>query len=174
MSETIVSALVYGLFPGLLVYGAATDAVSRRIPNWVSAALLLGFLVLAVASGMGWATFGMSMGVGFIAFAFGFAMFAFGQMGGGDAKVIAATMPWFGWTTAGVEYAIMFSLAGVVISLPFILRRIARVEMLLASNPVSARLIGKSKHNREVPYGLAIAAGGLFMVPSLASLHGLS
>ena len=173
MSEMIVPSLVYGLFPALLVYAAATDAVSRRIPNWVSGVLLLGFLVLAVASGMGWATFGMSMGVGALAFAFGFTMFGLGQMGAGDAKLITATVPWFGFTVGAMEYAILFSLLGVLITIPFMLRRFQQVEMLLASNALSAKLIGKSKHRRETPYGVAIAAAGLLMVPSLAKLHGL-
>ena len=173
MSEMVVKALVFGLFPALLVYGAATDIVGRRIPNWVSLALFGGFIALAIASGMSLTDFGLSLAVAALAFAFGFFMFALGQMGGGDAKVIAATVPWFGMTQEALAYVVAFSVAGVIVTVPFLLRRIGFVQVALASNPLSARLVAKSKHKRETPYGVALAAGGLLMVPVLARMHGV-
>ena len=174
MAEMVVKALIYGAFPALLVYAAATDAISRKIPNWVSGAMLLGFVTLAFASGMPWSTFGMSLGVGFLALAFGFTMFAMNWMGGGGAKLIATTMPWFGATAAAVGYTMAFSIAGVIVTLPFMLRRFPAVEAVLVSNRYSARLLAPVKHSRETPYGIAIAAAGLLMVPVLAELHGLA
>ena len=172
MAELTVKILVFGLFPAALVFAAMSDVVSRRIPNAVSGALLVGFLVLALASGMSLPAFGASLGVGALALALGFAMFAIGQMGGGDAKLIAVTMPWFGWSLAALEYAAAFSLIGVVITLPFLLRRLAPVGSVMFANRVAMRLMGTPHNGRETPYGVAIAAGGLLLVPPLARMHG--
>ena len=167
----LASGLVNWVFPGLMIVAALTDLTSRRIPNWIPGLMLLGFALLAIATGMDLATLGGSLGVGLIAFAIGFALFAMGQMGGGDVKLIAASLPWYGWSAAALGYFASFSIYGALLTIVFLVRRIPAVQFALVSNPYSARFAGQAEGGREVPYGIAIAAGALATHGSLAALH---
>ena len=172
MAETIQTALIMGLFPGLMVYAAMTDLIDRRIANWVSLALLAGFVAFALASGMGFGQFGAHLGVAFLAFVVGFGAFALGTMGGGDVKLIAASMIWFG-PQGAATYAIAFSLAGLAITLVFVALRLDSMQYLLSSNPLTRPFAGRDPTGRDIPYGLAISSGALFLLPALMGIHGV-
>jgi prepilin peptidase CpaA len=79
----------------LLVWAAAVDLRTRRIPNWLTGALVAGGLLqgaLACTSvGLGQASTGLLVG-----FAFTFVLFALGGMGGGDVKLVAGIGAWVG------------------------------------------------------------------------------
>ena len=167
----LASALVTWVFPGLMVVAALTDLTSRRIPNWIPGAMLVGFALLAIATGMDLATLAGSLAAGLIAFAIGFALFAIGQMGGGDVKLIAASLPWYGWGMAALGYVVTFSIFGALLTIVFLVRRLPVVQLALASNAYSARLIGSPEGGREVPYGIAIAAGAIMTHASLVAAH---
>ena len=82
------------LFPALMAFAAASDIFTMSIPNRVSLALAAGFLVLAVASGMGTYDILMHVAAGATVLVIAFACFAIGQVGGGDAKIAAAAALW--------------------------------------------------------------------------------
>src|SRR3954465_2499393 len=85
------------LFPALMAFAAASDLFTMTISNRVSLALLGGFLILAVLSGMGLHDILMHVGAGAAVLAVAFACFGFGWIGGGDAKVAAGAALWFGF-----------------------------------------------------------------------------
>src|SRR5205823_1887778 len=85
------------LFPALIAFAAASDLFTMTISNRVSLALVAGFLVLAVASGMGAYDIMMHIGAGTAVLVVAFGCFAMGWVGGGDAKVAAAAALWFGF-----------------------------------------------------------------------------
>src|ERR1700704_618329 len=85
------------LFPALMAFAAASDLFTMTISNRVSLALLGGFLGLAILSGMGMHDILSHLGAGAAVLAVAFACFAFGWIGGGDAKVAAAGAPWVGF-----------------------------------------------------------------------------
>src|SRR5690606_39645795 len=68
-----------------------SDALSMTIANRVSILLLATFVVLALLTGMALPEIGMHLLAGVAVLAVTFVLFALGGMGGGDAKLIAAT-----------------------------------------------------------------------------------
>lgn len=172
MLDWLRDGIILYAFPALMVYAAMTDLIDRRIANWVSLALVGGFVVLAVVTLMPPLQVATHVGVALIAFTIGFTMFALGVMGGGDVKLIAASILWFG-PQAALPYAFAFSLAGMVVTLVFVVLRLDRFQYLLAMNPVTRPFAGRDPSGRDVPYGMAISAGALFVVPLLATVHGM-
>ena len=85
------------LFPALMAFAAASDLLTMTISNRVSLALAAGFLVLALASGMGLHDILSHFGAGAAVLAGAFVCFAMGWLGGGDAKVAAGAALWFGF-----------------------------------------------------------------------------
>src|SRR6202043_4104158 len=85
------------LFPALMAFAAASDLFTMTISNRVSLALAVGFLALALLSGMGPYDILSHVGAGAAVLAVAFACFAMGWVGGGDAKVAAAASLWFGF-----------------------------------------------------------------------------
>ena len=169
--QDVASTLVMWVFPGLMLVAAVTDLLWRRIPNWISGALIAGFMLLAFSSGMDFDTLWQSLAVGLAALAVGFILFAIGQMGGGDAKLIATSVLWFGATMPLLEYIVAFSIYGAVLSLVFLLRRFHVVQLMLVSNRFSAKLAGTVNKGREVPYGIAIGIAALEKHTQLVALH---
>ena len=61
------------------------------ISNKVSLLLLVGFVVVAAASGLSWTELGLHLAAGMLVLSVTFGMFAAGWIGGGDAKLAAVT-----------------------------------------------------------------------------------
>ena len=80
---------------GLLAVAAVIDVRTRRIPNWLSAAVAAGGLALSITGGglVGPAAAALGLLVGFALLA---ASFALRLMGGGDVKLMAAVGAWLG------------------------------------------------------------------------------
>src|ERR1700759_1690345 len=85
------------LFPALMAFAAASDLFTMTISNRVSLALIAGFLVLALLSGMGLYDVLQHVGAGAAVVVVSFGCFAMGWIGGGDAKVAAGAALWFGF-----------------------------------------------------------------------------
>jgi prepilin peptidase CpaA len=90
-----------------------------------------------------------------------FAMFSFGWIGGGDAKLFAATCLWFGPETILI-YTLYASLLGGALTLLILFLRSVPLPATLSSQGWLVRL-----HSPEegVPYGIALAASGLLVYP---------
>src|SRR5207342_1612468 len=78
------------LFPALMAFAAASDLLNMTISNRISLALVGGFAVLAVVCGLSPQTIAAHAAAGLLVLAIGFALFARGLVGGGDAKLAAA------------------------------------------------------------------------------------
>ena len=114
--------LILLIFPGAMILAASTDLFTMTISNWISLALLIGFLVLATWSGMEPAAIGLHLAAGFAMLVVGFIMFSFGWIGGGDAKFFAATAIWVGWSHL-FDYALVASLLGGVLTIAIVMLR---------------------------------------------------
>ena len=171
MLDLMRDGMILWVFPTLMVYAAMTDLIDRRIANWVSLALVAGFALLALVTWMPLTQLAGHLGVAALAFAIGFVLFAMGKMGGGDVKLIAASILWFGLSD-GLLYAIAFSIAGLFVTVVFLALRADTAQFLLASNKLTRPFAGRDPSGRDVPYGMAISAGALFVVPTLAAVHG--
>jgi prepilin peptidase CpaA len=149
------------LFPALMAFAAASDLFTMTISNRVSLALAAGFLVLAVASGMGLHDMLLHIGAGVAVLAIAFGCFSMGWVGGGDAKVAAAAALWFGFAHL-MNYLLYASLFGGALTLLLLQFRQWPLPASFAGQPWLARLHAKET---RVPYGIALAMGALMIYP---------
>ena len=149
------------LFPALMAFAAASDLFTMTISNRVSLALAAGFLVLALASGMEPSEILSHLGAGVGVLAASFVCFAFGWIGGGDAKVAAAAALWFGFGHL-LNYLVYASLFGGALTVALLQFRMMPLPKRLASQEWLQRL-----HRKDggVPYGIALAAAALAVYP---------
>lgn len=141
-------------FTVLLGWAAVSDIRARTIPNWTVVAIVGLFLPWALLHWGAWAAWTLLAGA--IALAIGVALYSFGVVGAGDAKLFAAVALFAGLghlLTLGVWTA----LAGGLIALVSIASRPNRALVMVS-------LRGKGDFGRGVPYGVAIAAAGAVMV----------
>src|SRR4051794_5900224 len=108
------------LFPALMAYAAASDLLTMKIPNRLVIGLAVAFFVSAAWVGLGWSAVGLHVGVAAGTLVLCFGMFAAGWIGGGDAKLAAATALWFGPTPALVNYFVIAATAGGALGLFFL------------------------------------------------------
>ena len=149
------------LFPALMAFAAASDLFTMTISNRVSLALAAGFLVLALASGMEPSEILSHLGAGVGVLAASFVCFAFGWIGGGDAKVAAAAALWFGFGHL-LNYLVYASLFGGVLTLLLLQFRQWPLPYQLAGQAWLLKLHAKES---GIPYGIALAIGALVVYP---------
>lgn len=160
------------IFPALVVIAALKDATSYTIPNWISLALIAAFIPVALICGASLASIGLCLAAGVIALLAGMGMFAAGWIGGGDAKLFAATVLWLGWPAA-LPFMLVTGMAGGALTLGLLSLRSGWFEPVLAGGPAWLRKLGAE--GGDIPYGVAIAVGALAAFPQGAlvlALHG--
>src|SRR5689334_21860423 len=104
------------LFPALMAFAASSDLLTMTISNRLSIALAGGFAVLTIASGMALPAIGWHLAAGLLVLAASFVLFTQGWIGGGDAKLAAATALWFGFDHL-LDYLLYASLFGGALTL---------------------------------------------------------
>ena len=132
---------------GLLMIAAAiSDLRSRTISNELNAAIALLAIPFWIASGLAvWPDMPIQFGAAFAVFLVFAGLFAIGAMGGGDVKMIGAVMLWIPLSLFLPMLTVMAVGGGILSAVMLIHLKIRRSE-----KPV------------EVPYGVAIAAAGLW------------
>ena len=146
----------------MMIAAAAYDVLTLTIPNWISLALLAVFPVLAFVAGLGWHELAWHAAIALAALVMGVAAFASGIVGGGDAKLFAALALYMG--PLGIAaYVFDVAIAGGVVAMIFVLLHQPRVEEWTRRSPVLALIVSRGM---AIPYGVAIAAGGLIAFPA--------
>jgi prepilin peptidase CpaA len=165
----VTHLLVLGLFPAAMAFAAASDLVSMTISNRVSIALVLGFFLVAALAGMPVAEIGRHVLACLVVLAFAFAFFTRGWIGGGDAKLAAATALWIGFPLL-LEYLMVAALIGGAITLLLLQLRQVPLPAALTGQRWLTRL-----HSIEngIPYGIALAAAGLIVYPETPFMRAL-
>lgn len=153
--------LLLTVFPGAMALAAASDLFTMTVPNRIALALLFGFFVLAPLAGLGWSGVGLHAALGAAALVAGFVMFSFGWIGGGDAKLFAATCLWLG-PEAFLDYGLLAALFGGILTLGLLLWRRLPLPVMLTSQGWLVRL---HSPREGVPYAIALAAAGLVVYP---------
>lgn len=149
------------VFPAAMAFAAAMDFFTMTIPNRLSMALVIGFCCLAPFVGMDLATLGSHVASGTAMLAIAFVFFAMGWIGGGDAKLFAASALWIGHQNL-MDYAFATALLGGVLTLAFLGLRMTPLPAGLARQEWIARLYDP---DHGVPYGIALAGAGLLVYP---------
>jgi prepilin peptidase CpaA len=145
------------IFPLLMAFAAASDLLTMRISNRLVLLLVAAFLALALIVGLPLQQIAMHAAFAGLVLIIAFAFFAFGWIGGGDAKFAAATALWFGGDLL-LLYIVYAGLFGGALTLVVLGLRRLPLTPLIAGTDWLARL-----HDAKagVPYGIALAAAGL-------------
>jgi prepilin peptidase CpaA len=173
----------------LLLLAAITDLRERRIPNWLTggAAALYPVYLMLSPSPVAWpGALALALLVGLL----GLFLFARALVGGGDVKLIAAVTLWAGLDHFAV-FALVTTLTGGVLGLAslgfqrwsgLVLAHLAAAGLAPAGGrgdvaPPAARESCAGKAARPtspapatLPYGVAIAAGGVAVIVELIKL----
>ena len=148
MNSLHLSMALHAILVGLLLYACVTDWRERIIPHWVN-------ITIALLAPLVWWTYGLHLWPD-VALQIGLALATFivflifqimGAMGGGDVKLLAALALWFHWIRL-LQILILTSVLGGVLTLGLLIVHKAR----------------KSEEKLEIPYGIAIAAAGIFII----------
>lgn len=157
----MISTLVLFVFPVLMAYAASSDLLTMRIANWLVAILVAAYFALALYAGLPLEQIGTSVAAAAIVLAIAFAFFAFGWIGGGDAKLVAATTLWVGFGMM-FQYLIYAALLGGGLTLLILaLRRYPLPAMLQKQRWLDRLHDSKS----GVPYGITLAIAALLVYP---------
>ena len=158
------------LFPATMAFAASSDLLTMTIANRVSLLLAAGFLLLAVMTGMPAAEILWHVGAGSVVLVIAFIFFACGWIGGGDAKLAAATALWLGFAHL-FDYLIYSSLLGGVLTVALIQFRMLPLPAVLTGREWIERL---HRRGGGVPYGIALAIAALLIYPHTEWMTSLS
>ena len=153
----MLAYLLLSVFPAALLIAAANDIYEFKIPNWISILLVCAFPLAGVAVGAPPEVTIQGFLIGAAALALGFCLFALKVIGGGDAKLFAATTPWIGLGALGI-FLFYTAIAGLALAVVMTMFRKFPILPIYAHAPWLIRLHEREK---DLPYAVAIAAGGL-------------
>lgn len=141
----------YGLLGALaiaLLVAAFTDLRSRRIDNWLTAAIAAGAPLFWWASGVAlWPDLAIQLGVALATFAVLCGLFALRAMGGGDVKLLTALALWIE-PLMFVRLLVVMALVGGFLTILFYAWHTMR----------------RRRDQLAIPYGVAIALAGLWTI----------
>jgi prepilin peptidase CpaA len=163
----IAQFLLVALLPAMLFAAAGWDLTSLTIPNFLNVAVASTFGVFALLLGLSPGAVGMHLLAGSIALAIGFALFALGYIGGGDAKLYAGAALWLGPHDLLV-YTLVATILGGFLTLTLLGLR----QLPLPAGLARQGWILKLHDNRSgIPYGVALAAGVFAILPQAEILR---
>jgi len=157
----MIDAIRLSLFPALMLYAAWSDLFTMTISNRISLLLVAGFAAMAVLVGLSATDVLWHAAAGALVLAIAFACFAAGWIGGGDAKLAAATALWFGFAHL-MEYLLVASIFGGALTLALLAARAFPLPLVLAQREWAQRL---HEPRGGIPYGIALAAAALVIYP---------
>lgn len=156
------------IFPAAMAFAGAMDLLTMTIPNRISLALVVGFFLAVLMIGMPFDIALKHLAAGLIILVGGMVLFSLGWLGGGDAKLISAAALWIGLDHLVLYLAQVTIAGGVLAILIIVYRRMPQLPIALPDWAVKLH-----KPGTGIPYGIAIAAAGLFIYPESVWFTGL-
>jgi prepilin peptidase CpaA len=144
MTNAAFTEILCGALALLLIVAAVIDIRTFTISNRLNLAVALGAPLFWWSIGLPLPNIAVQAGIAAGVFALLAAAFYAGMMGGGDVKLAAALALWFS-PLSTLRFLVLMSIAGGVLTLAV----------------VAIHRIRKKQGRPEVPYGVAIAFGGL-------------
>ncbi len=170
MLNAVLDIAALTFFPLLMTYAALSDILTMTIANRISIFLVVAFVGLAVLAGMPLQEIAIDhLACGAAVLVLTFTLFAFGWIGGGDAKLAASTAVWIGWAHLS-DYGLIASILGAGLTLLILKLRKTSLPQFWQQQSWLARLHEKTN---GVPYGVALAASGLFLYPETPLWHSI-
>jgi len=147
----LTTTIHYGLLIALaiaLVFAAFTDIRRRQIDNWLNIAIAIGAPVFWWSSGLDlWPGVALQLGVALAAFALLAGIFALGMMGGGDVKLLTALALWIE-PMLFLQLLVIMAIAGGLLTIVM----------------GAWHFLRRERDKLAIPYGVAIAIGGLWVL----------
>lgn len=144
-----MNTISYGLLIALaiaLLVAAFTDIRRRQIDNWLNLAIALAAPAFWWSQGLSlWPDVALQLGMAVGALAILAALFAMKVMGGGDVKLLTALALWIPFYEY-MQLLLIMSIAGGILTVMLVFWHVAR----------------RQRDRIAVPYGVAIAVGGLW------------
>lgn len=161
MISTVAVWLAFFLFAGTMTYAGIRDVVTMTISNRLVGALATAYAILAPAAGVDLATIFSSSLVASAVLACTFAFFAFGWIGGGDAKLLPVAVLWLGADLA-LHFVLYASVIGAALTLVVLQFGQVPPPLVRQRHTWSNRL---HAHEPGIPYGAAMAPAALLLLP---------
>ncbi|WP_375450140.1 prepilin peptidase [uncultured Devosia sp.] len=154
-----MSTIALLFFPSAMALAASSDLLTMKISNKLVLVLVAGFFVMAIAINLPLQQLALHVMCALLVLVVGFVLFALRWVGGGDAKLAAATTLWLGFGLTPM-FVIYSGLAGGVLTLTILALRGMPLTPLIARYRWLERL-----HDPKsgVPYGIAMAAAGMLV-----------
>lgn len=157
----VTDAIRLLLFPAIMAFAASSDLLTMTISNRIALILVAGFFALSYFSGMSLNDILSHVGAALAVLSVTFLFFARGWIGGGDAKLAAATALWLGFDHLA-EYLLYASMFGGLLTFIIIRFRLMPLPGALAGQEWARRL---HRLDGGVPYGIALATAALLVYP---------
>lgn len=154
--------LLLVLFPTLVVAAGIGDVLTMRIPNWLNGATALAIVPMAILAGMPLDVLPWHLLAGAVMLVVGFGLFAGNYIGGGDAKLMAAAGLWVGWSGL-LGFVLITTLAGGALAVVMKVWQLFRTDHEVRGGTWFRRVF---RTDLNLPYGVAIAVGALWVYPA--------
>lgn len=162
MSSTqIFASAITVMFPVVMIFAGIMDLMTLKIRNILVISVAMAYFIAALIIGLGIHDILLSVSAASLVLAVSFGFFAAGWIGGGDAKLAAATALWFGWDQI-LPYLFVSTLIGGLLTLMIVGFR----SMLLPASFYGHDWLVKLHESKTgVPYGVAFAIAALIVFP---------
>ncbi len=158
----MIVALIVVVFPFCMAFAAVSDTLSMTIANRVPVILALAFALVAPFTGMEWSAYAWHFAAAFSVLLVTFSLFALGGMGGGDAKLLAATALYMGMGFPLLHYLVASAFLGGLLTVLILAYRKSPLSAFTGHNLFLRNFTDAQK---GVPYGIALGMGGLYAYP---------
>ncbi len=166
-SQLLINEITVLAFAALLLVAAVEDVRRLTIPNRIPLAIILLYpaYVLSAPGAVDWSgaavLAGASLGIGLILFAYRFT-------GGGDVKLFVAASLWTG-PVLFPKFLLITVVVGGAIGVGMMAHRrfVAPRARLATAAAAQTAGIGARRRELELPYGAAIAVGGINVAVTL-------
>ena len=165
-----MSTLALLFFPLAMAFAASSDLLTMRISNKLVLLLAAGFVVMALAVELPLQQFAMHVLCALVVLVVAFGLFALRWIGGGDAKLAAATTLWLGFGLT-LPYLAYTALLGGALTLAILILRRMPLTPFIARFEWLNRL---HDPKQGVPYGIAMAIAGLLTYSNTAIFERLA
>lgn len=154
--------LVLSVFPLLIMLAGISDYFTLTIPNWINTLIALSVIPFVLLSGMPVEVFAWHVAAGVASFMVGYYLFASHLIGGGDAKMLGACGLWVGWSEL-FQFGFYTAVAGGLLAIA-----VSGWTRLANRSETGMTAWMKNFHggSPQLPYGIAIAAGGVVIFPA--------
>lgn len=165
-AQFLIAQFSLAFAAAIFVVAAISDFRTYTIPNRLVLGLLFLYpaYVFSTPGAVDWTVLGYGLALAVAVFAAGAALFRMGAMGGGDVKLLAVTALWAG-PALTLPMLLVTVTAGVAVAM-FVA---ARAQFAAAPSMTAALIEFQIAPllKLSVPYGVAISAGGLFVIARL-------